>query len=273
MSADDPKRMLDELQGGDLKNLLEAGRSELPNESQMLGLAAKIGIVGGLGGLGGAGAAGLGGVGGAGAGASASGGAGAGAGVGAGASAGAGAKAVVVTGVVKTGLVLKVGAAITVASAVGVGAVAVTTHAPDVKAPPAGIVASAPVERASSMTTPSSATAPTRLTIVEPPPTEPSASQAKSKPSADTSAEAEVKLLERAQDALRTKTPAEALALCDEHARTFPRGMLVQERERIAIEALVKAGKKDEAKARAARFKARFPGSSHTRRIEALIGE
>ena len=36
------------------------------------------------------------------------------------------------------------------------------------------------------------------------------------------SPEAEVKLLERAQDALRTKSPAEALTLCDDHARRFP---------------------------------------------------
>jgi hypothetical protein len=255
--SDDPKRMLDDLQGGDLKSLLEAGRSELPNENQMMGLAAKIGIAGGLGGLGGAGAAGIGG----------GGGAGAGAGAGAG---GAGAKAVIATSVVKTGLVLKVGAALTVASAVGVGAVAISTREPDMK-PPQGIVASAPVSAATIV---ASGSAPTRLTIVEPPPSDaPSASHVRPKPSADTSAEAEVKLLERAQDALRTKSSGEALTLCDEHARRFPSGLLVQEREVIAIEALVKAGRMADAKTRAARFKTRFPGSSHTRRIASLVGE
>jgi outer membrane protein assembly factor BamD (BamD/ComL family) len=79
-----------------------------------------------------------------------------------------------------------------------------------------------------------------------------------------------VKLLERAQDALRSR-PAEALALCNEHTQRFPGGMLVQEREVIAIEALVKTGRKEDARKRADRFKTRFPGSSHTRRLDALL--
>jgi len=86
----------------------------------------------------------------------------------------------------------------------------------------------------------------------------------------DEGPQAEVKLLERAQDALRSR-PAEALALCNDHSRRFPSGMLVQEREVIAIEALVKTDRKEEAKVRAERFKARFPGSSHTRRLETLV--
>jgi len=81
-----------------------------------------------------------------------------------------------------------------------------------------------------------------------------------------------VKLLERAQDALRSR-PAEALALCNDHAQRFPSGMLVQEREAIAIEALVKTGRKDEAKKRVERFKGRFPGSTHSRRLDALVGD
>jgi outer membrane protein assembly factor BamD (BamD/ComL family) len=47
--------------------------------------------------------------------------------------------------------------------------------------------------------------------------------------------------------------------------------MLVQEREVIAIEALVKTGRKEDARTRADRFKTRFPGSSHTRRLDALL--
>ena len=88
----------------------------------------------------------------------------------------------------------------------------------------------------------------------------------------DDGPQAEVKLLERAQDALRSR-PAEALALCNDHAQRFPSGMLVQEREVIAIEALVKTGRKDEARKRADRFRSRFPGSSHTRRLDALLGD
>jgi outer membrane protein assembly factor BamD (BamD/ComL family) len=80
-----------------------------------------------------------------------------------------------------------------------------------------------------------------------------------------------VKLLERAQDALKTR-PDEALALCNEHAKSYPNGMLAQEREVIAIEALVKMGRTAEAKSRADRFRARFPGSSHMRRIDTIVG-
>ncbi len=81
-----------------------------------------------------------------------------------------------------------------------------------------------------------------------------------------------MKLLERAQDALRSR-PAEALALTNEHAQRFPGGMLSQEREVIAIEALVKTGRKAEAKKRVEKFKTRFPGSSHTRRLDTLVGD
>ena len=86
----------------------------------------------------------------------------------------------------------------------------------------------------------------------------------------DEGPKAEVQLLERAQDALRSR-PEEALALCNDHKKRFPSGMLVQEREVIAIEALVKTARKDEARAQADRFKKRFPGSSHIRRLETLL--
>jgi outer membrane protein assembly factor BamD (BamD/ComL family) len=86
----------------------------------------------------------------------------------------------------------------------------------------------------------------------------------------DEGAAAETKLLERAQIALRSQ-PAEALVLCNDHVRRFPAGTLTQEREVIAVEALVKLGRRDEARSRADRFEARFPGSSHTRRLEILL--
>ena len=79
-------------------------------------------------------------------------------------------------------------------------------------------------------------------------------------------------MLERAQDALKSR-PREALALCDEHARAFPNGMLAQEREVIAIEALMKTGREQEARARAARFASRYPGSSHARRVDTLLAQ
>lgn len=78
-------------------------------------------------------------------------------------------------------------------------------------------------------------------------------------------------LLHEAQDALRS-SPAAALAKTQEHAKKYPRGLFVQEREVIAIEALVALGRTGEAEARAARFDKSFPGSTHKRRIDTLLG-
>ncbi|WP_437938857.1 hypothetical protein [Sorangium sp. So ce341] len=82
-------------------------------------------------------------------------------------------------------------------------------------------------------------------------------------------AETEVQLLHRAQDALAADAGS-ALALTVEHARRFPAGALGQERELIAIRALVALGRAAEARARAARLLERFPGSAYRGRLESL---
>ncbi len=79
-------------------------------------------------------------------------------------------------------------------------------------------------------------------------------------------------MLERAHRALRSGQAAEALAITVEHARTYPRGVLSQEREVIAVEALARSGRRAEAEARGNAFIARFPGSSHARRLRAILG-
>ncbi len=83
-------------------------------------------------------------------------------------------------------------------------------------------------------------------------------------------AESERAILERAQDALRGN-PAEALVLTDLHLARFPGGVLGQEREVIAIDALLHLGRSADARARAARFVAAFPTSAHRRRLDVLI--
>jgi hypothetical protein len=83
-------------------------------------------------------------------------------------------------------------------------------------------------------------------------------------------AETEAQFLDRARAALGT-TPGQALVLTDEHARRFPSGALGQEREVVAIQALLRLGREGEARGRAQRFLAAFPGTVHRRRIEALI--
>jgi len=82
--------------------------------------------------------------------------------------------------------------------------------------------------------------------------------------------EAEQALLTRAQIALRTNA-AEALALADESARRFPNGMFRQEAEVIAIDALARAHQTDAARARATKFRAAYPTSPHLARIETIL--
>ncbi len=235
MSEEEPKRLLESLEGGELRSLLEAGKSERPDDRQLLALAAKIGAAGGLGGAGGAAA-----------------------GTATAAKATAGAA-------VKVTLAMKIGAAVALASAVGVGAVVVTrpnpgpppadTHVALVAPPPSiGLSAPPPLVRDPLPSATTSATAKPASTIA---PADP---------------EGEVKLLASAQDALRSD-PARALALCNEHARKYPGGNVAQEREVIAIEALMKMGNRPAAKARADRFNAAYPGSSHARRIARILGE
>lgn len=228
MSEEEPKRLFDSLEGGELKSLLEAGKSEQPNEKQLLALAAKIGAAGGL--VGASSAA-------------------------AGAKAAAGAAA-------KVSLAIKIGAAVAVATTVGVGAIVISK--PNVSPPPP---------------------ADTHVTLVAPPPSAPASAppplvhedlpapsaSTKPKPVAADPA-GEVPLLQSAQDALASD-PAKALALCNEHARKFPNGTVAQEREVIAIDALLRLGNRPAAKARANRFNASYPGSPHARRIAKLLGE
>lgn len=77
----------------------------------------------------------------------------------------------------------------------------------------------------------------------------------------------EAELLEQARAALRGD-PARALARANEHRRRFPRGVLVQEREVIAIQALRHLGRAAEAEQRAAAFEKSFPGSAFQRKLK-----
>lgn len=82
--------------------------------------------------------------------------------------------------------------------------------------------------------------------------------------------EPEVALVARAHRAL-SSSPATALTLCDEHQARFAHGELAPEREVIAIGALAALGRRDDARARADRFRASHPGSAYLRRIEVVL--
>jgi hypothetical protein len=81
----------------------------------------------------------------------------------------------------------------------------------------------------------------------------------------------ELALLARAQAALASD-PATALSLVNDHQARFTRGALAQEREVVAIDALLRLGRRSEALGRAVRFNQQFPGSVHARRIDVLLG-
>lgn len=80
---------------------------------------------------------------------------------------------------------------------------------------------------------------------------------------------AELDLLDEAQRALRSD-PREALAALDEHRLDHPHGTYAQEREVLALQALIALGRVREARVRAERFAARWPSSAYRSRVAAL---
>ncbi len=80
----------------------------------------------------------------------------------------------------------------------------------------------------------------------------------------------EMELIRRAEE--RRAQPAQALRSLNEHARLYPNGMLAQEREVLAIEALLLAGQRTAAEARASQLATSHPGSAHLRRVRVLLG-
>ena len=80
----------------------------------------------------------------------------------------------------------------------------------------------------------------------------------------------ELALLEEARAALAT-APTRTLTLADEHMKRFSSPAFAQERERLAIDALVRGGRRDEAAERARRFESTYPSSPHLARVRALV--
>lgn len=78
----------------------------------------------------------------------------------------------------------------------------------------------------------------------------------------------EVAILDRAR---ASGDPATRLAILGEHARAFPDGKLAPEREVFAVEALLQAGRREEASARGQAFIRTQPNSAHAARVEALL--
>jgi hypothetical protein len=89
--------------------------------------------------------------------------------------------------------------------------------------------------------------------------------------SAEASCSDEVELIDDADAALRAGNAERAHALTRQHAERCPAGTFIQERERIAIEALAKLGRLDAMRDRARAFEERFPSSPHLRRVRSVV--
>jgi len=76
----------------------------------------------------------------------------------------------------------------------------------------------------------------------------------------------EIDLLRSARANLAAR-PREAYRLTEQHRREYPKGVFVQERDALAIEALLRAGELKDARALAEKFIERYPGSPHAHRF------
>jgi hypothetical protein len=83
---------------------------------------------------------------------------------------------------------------------------------------------------------------------------------------------AETRVLRRADEALRSGNPSLALSLLDEHARSFPQGVLSEERSAERVTTLCALGRTDEARAEARRFLATTPDSPLANEIRGSCG-
>jgi len=81
----------------------------------------------------------------------------------------------------------------------------------------------------------------------------------------------ERRLLDHARTSVVAGDLTGALALLDEHERTYPRGRFVEEREAMRVRALADAGRRDEARTAAARFASRWPNSVLLPAVQAAV--
>jgi hypothetical protein len=84
--------------------------------------------------------------------------------------------------------------------------------------------------------------------------------------------DAERALLDTARTALVSGESDTALAALDRHARAYARPMLGEERDALFVQALVRAGRYDEARTRAEAFRHRTPNSLFLPAVDNAIG-
>lgn len=171
--------------------------------------------------------------------------------------------------------------AIVAAGVISVGAVVATVTLREPAAPPVPVVVAPPPVVAKAAPVPEPEPEPivepakpppppvVRPTVVRaappPPPTETRPSPPPPAP------DAELTQLDDAIAAARAGRPAEALKAVEAHAVSWPDSPLAQEREVIAIEALLSLGRRDDARSRLATFRSKWPTSTHLVRLESML--
>jgi hypothetical protein len=149
------------------------------------------------------------------------------------------------------------GAALVVGAGLGAGAMAL-------RAPAAPVERVVYVDRIEAPSTSVSATSAIAIIAPASPTTSATPRATSSTPDvndSDAQLAAERRELDVARTALGRGEGDNALAACDRHQRAFPRGKLSEEREVIAIQALVLVHRDADAKRRADRFRAAYPHS------------
>jgi hypothetical protein len=139
-------------------------------------------------------------------------------------------------------------------------------------APKAAEVRVVSVEPAHEAPLPASSAVPTESAEAqEPTPTPPSAISSVAT-TTDRSLARERALVEKARSAIIRGDGATAILATADHLRQFPDGRLAEEREALAVQALMLVGRPDEAHDRAKRFRARYPNGLFLPVVEAAIG-
>jgi TolA-binding protein len=112
---------------------------------------------------------------------------------------------------------------------------------------------------------PATASGPPALSALEPTPAARSAPRARAR---ERDPRVELQLLDQAQEAVTAGRFEAALALLEAHARRFPNGALVEERDALLIRTLSSLGRSSEAREAGAVFRRRFPRSVLGNRVD-----
>jgi hypothetical protein len=134
---------------------------------------------------------------------------------------------------------------------------------------PEPIAQVAPVDVSAARVSVIAETAPAPVASVE---TRPATTPVDAGPEPTDPLDSDAALMRRATAALGDGQPAAALALAQRHAKKYPGSRRLQEREALAIRALVSLGRRTEAEAHAESFRHAYPRSLLLNAIDSALG-